>query len=287
MAAKVPTIGDVVTELAAAFADAGFASPRLDARVLVGHVLGLEPSKLFARAADPFPGARRADMDMVKSRRLAHEPVGRIRGYREFFGQDYLLGPDTLEPRPDSETLVEAALTQIPLFAGRAVRILDLGTGTGCLLLAILSHWPEASGVGIDIALGAVAIATENAARLELARRALFQTGDWLTGVSGRFDLIVSNPPYIAERKRAALARDVTHYDPPRALFAGADGLSAYKTFVPDLEQHLAPGGIVFLEVGQGQAKSVAALCAAHGLAKTAFQADLAGVQRVVSATRA
>jgi release factor glutamine methyltransferase len=122
---------------------------------------------------------------------------------------------------------------------------------------------------------------------LELAERSRFQSGDWLTGVAGQFDLIVSNPPYISESERAALAPDVAHYDPPRALFAGADGLSAYKSFVPDLEQHLTPGGIVLLEVGDGQAKSVAALCAAHGLPETTFYADLAGIQRVVRATRA
>jgi release factor glutamine methyltransferase len=279
------TISETVGDLTQVFAAAGIESARLDARVLTAHVLGLEPTQLFMRGLEAFPREQAAALDAVKQRRLAREPVARIRGYREFFGKDYLIGPDTLEPRPDSETIIEAAQKLAPrLPADGSRRILDLGTGTGCLLLSILSLWPQAAGVGIDIAQGAVDMARKNAARLGLAERARFQAGDWCGGLSERYDLIVANPPYIADEEMAGLAPEVARFDPMRALAGGVDGLVAYRAFVPALAQHLSPGGIVLLEVGARQAMPVSALCAAHGLGETAFHADLAGVSRVVEA---
>src|SRR5579871_2344795 len=166
------TVSAVVADLTAAFAAAGIDSPRVDARVLVAHVLGVEPASLFARGNDPFPAEYAATLAAVKARRLAREPVARIRGYREFFGHEYIIGPATLDPRADSETLVEAALRlRLEFQTERSVRILDLGTGSGCLLLSILAAWPHAHGVGVDLAPAAIEIAAANATRLGLSDR--------------------------------------------------------------------------------------------------------------------
>ena len=188
------SIGRAVNELTAAFEAAGLDTPRLDARILVGHAVKLEPSLLFARGERILAGAEATLVRDFAARRLRHEPVSRITGQRGFWGLDFAITPDTLDPRPDTETIVSAVLgvkAQVP-----TPRILDLGTGSGCILLAILKDWPEATGIGIDISPGAVAAATANASHLGLADRARFQPGTWCGGLAERFDIIVSNPPF-------------------------------------------------------------------------------------------
>ncbi|TAL02012.1 MAG: peptide chain release factor N(5)-glutamine methyltransferase [Rhodospirillaceae bacterium] len=276
-------VSTVVAELTAVFAEAGIDSPRVDARVLVAHVLGVEPASLFARGNDPFPAAYLPALTAIRARRLAREPVARIRGYREFFGHEYIIGPATLEPRADSETLVEAALNLRSEFRlERPVRVLDLGTGSGCLLLSILAAWPDAHGVGVDLAPAAIEVANANAARLGLSDRTTFLVSNWCAVLSEKFDLIVSNPPYIAGPDMDGLEPEVLRFDPLLALNGGNDGLDAYRAIVPELAKYMEPGGAALLEVGHNQAATVAALCAAHGLAHKAFHNDLAGIPRVV-----
>lgn len=278
-----PTIGEAVNTLTARFAAAGLDSPRLDARVLVAHVLAAEAAKVFVRSAEPFPADRMASLEDVAARRLRHEPVSRIRGTREFWGLTFELGAATLDPRPDTETLVEAALRLRK--PGHRARILDLGTGSGCILLAILSAWPEAEGIGIDLSPEALAVATRNAHRLKLEERAVFQHGHWCDGLTGAFDVIVSNPPYITDAEMRDLAPEVAQYDPVLALRGGPDGLEAYRAIAADLRGLLRPDGTVLFEVGIDQADTVADILSSHYLPSTAFYRDLAGVARVVAAT--
>jgi release factor glutamine methyltransferase len=272
------TVAAAVARLTTDFTQAGIASARLDARILVGHALGLAPSLLFARGDVTISAAAGASLRAMAQRRLAHEPVARILGEREFYGLPFKVTPDTLDPRPDTETLVEAVLGEKTRMA--APRILDLGTGTGCILLAILSAWPEAGGVGIDINAGAVAVAAENARRLGLAARAAFQTGRWAEGLSGPFDIIVSNPPYVTDGEFAALAPDVRLFDPRGALTAGADGLDAYRALIGPAAKLLTPRGRIFLEIGAGQRGVVTELASAAGLRLQGHRADLAGIDR-------
>jgi release factor glutamine methyltransferase len=282
----VQTIGAAVTDLSTAFAAAGIESARLDARILVGHVLGLDPAQLFARANDPFPAACVPALEDAKRRRLAHEPVARVRGFREFYGRTFRLGPATLEPRPDSETLIDAALALRKRFpAERAIRILDLGTGTGCLLLTLIAEWPGSSGVGVDLAPAAIDVARANAVQLGLQDRAAFRVGDWCDGITERFDLIVANPPYISTPDLSTLAAEVSGFDPVLALDGGADGLSAYGRLIPQLPAHLVRDGQILLEVGLDQAAAVAQLCLRYGFTETAIHRDLSGVQRVIQAS--
>lgn len=272
------SVAEAVARLTTDFAAAGIESARLDARILVGHVLNLEPSLLFARAdvkiAEPEMTALRA----MAARRLAHEPVSRILGQREFYGLAFKVTPDTLDPRPDTETMVDAVLAERKRIA--APRILDLGTGTGCILLAILNGWPEATGLGIDINPGAVAVAAENAEHLGLSARAAFRVGTWVEGLSGPFDMVVSNPPYVTDMEFPGLAPDVRLYDPRAALTAGRDGLDAYRALIAPASRLLTPDGRIFLEIGAGQRPAVAELAAAAPLRIHACHADLAGIDR-------
>ncbi|MDQ2105024.1 peptide chain release factor N(5)-glutamine methyltransferase [Azospirillum isscasi] len=261
--------------------EAGVDTPDLDARLLVEHALGLTRPDLFTRAGDPIPAPDAARLLALVERRAAREPVGRILGHREFWTIDLALNPDTLEPRPDTETLVEAVLTSLPDRAA-PLRLLDLGTGTGCILLALLAELPAATGTGVDLSPGAVAAATENAARNGLAGRARFRTGNWGAGLDERFDVVVSNPPYIPSADIAALDPEVREHDPLRALDGGADGLDAYRIIAGQLPDLLQPGGLAGLEVGQGQAADVAGLLAAAGLAPGGVFRDLGGVERCV-----
>ncbi|HYH17051.1 MAG TPA: peptide chain release factor N(5)-glutamine methyltransferase [Azospirillum sp.] len=262
---------------------AGVDTPELDARLLLEHALGLTRDQLLTRAHDPVTHEQAARLDALVERRAGREPVSRILGSRGFWTLDLALNADTLDPRPDTEAVVEAALDAIPDRAA-SLRLLDLGTGTGCILLALLAELPNATGIGVDVSPQAVAAAAENAARNGLDARACFQTGDWAAGLGERFDLIVSNPPYIPSADIAALEPEVRVHDPLRALDGGTDGLDAYRAIAAQLPGLLVPGGSVVLEVGIGQAGDVAALLAAAGLGLTGVFRDLGGVERCVRA---
>ncbi|HVZ07468.1 peptide chain release factor N(5)-glutamine methyltransferase [Rhodopila sp.] len=252
-------------------------NPRLDSRLLLAHALGCDRSDLIRdpqRLIDPTVFRH------LLARRERAEPIAHIVGRREFWSLSFEVSPATLVPRPDTETLVEDALAA---FARRPAptRILDLGTGTGCLLLALLHEFPDAWGVGVDLEPRASALAQRNSARLGLAARAAFITGDWTAPLAGRFDLIVSNPPYIPTPDMAALMPDVVQYEPRRALAAGPDGGDAYRRVIPALRESLAPNGVAILELGAGQANMVAEIARPDGFCIT-FRQDLAGIPRVI-----
>jgi release factor glutamine methyltransferase len=252
---------------------------RLDAEVLLADLLGVARMELLLRqdlAVDVAAFAARVD------RRASGEPVAYITGHREFWSLDLVVTSDVLIPRPDSETLVEAAVDVFP--ADAPITVLDLGTGSGALLLAALSHFGNAVGVGVDRSSAAAAVAAGNARRLGLGHRAMFVVGDWGAAIDAQFDLILTNPPYV--EADAPLARDVRDHEPAAALFAGADGMDAYRVLVPALPALLAPGGCVALEIGATQADAVTALAADAGLAATLHR-DLAGLPRCLMLRRA
>lgn len=261
---------------------AGFPTPELDARLLVRGVTGASEIEMIREPGAFITAAEEAVLASFEVRRLAGEPVARILGRREFWGLEFAVTPAVLDPRPDSETLVAAALD---LLRGiEAPRILDLGTGSGCLLLAVLHERADARGLGVDISADALAVAQRNAVDLGLVPRAEFLQADWTAGVAGLFDLVISNPPYIASADIAALDRDVRDHDPRRALDGGADGFDAYRALALALPPVLKPGGHAVIELGVGQAAAVAALFEAAGFATTRTVADLAGVPRVLVA---
>ena len=276
------TVSSTVADLTERFSKAGFDSPRLDARMLVGAALGLEPSLLFARGYDPVSDAPAGRIEEFARRRLAHEPVSRILGTRGFYGLSFRVTPATLDPRPETETVVAAVLDARPI-VGDSARILDLGTGTGCLLLAILNAWPEARGMGIDISEAALAVARENATALGLGARTSFALGDWAQGLSGPFDIIVSNPPSIAAGEIATLEPEVRDFDPRGALDGGPDGLACYRAILPAARALLSSKGRLFVEIGATQAEPVGRLAAASGLEVIGHFRDLAGHERCLA----
>jgi release factor glutamine methyltransferase len=254
-------------------------TPRLDAELLMAHALEAERAALLL---DPARFAVPAGFIGLLERRLKHEPVAYIVGYRDFWTIRLAVGPGMLIPRPDSETLIEAAVDYFG--DGGPKRVLDLGTGPGTLLLAALAEWPEAHGLGIDESERAIDRAGTNADDLGLEVRARFRVGDWAAGIEGRFDLILCNPPYIADSE--TLMADVAEYEPAGALFAGVDGLDDYRRIIPDLPHLLAPGGIAILEIGHTQHISVRELAEAAGFAVTCKR-DLGGRDRALLLTRA
>ena len=263
-----------VDALGAAAARIGGETPRLDAEVLLAHQLGcargdflLNPERNF----DP------QDYEKLVERRANGEPVAHIIGTREFWSLTLKVSPAVLIPRPDTETLVEVALR---LCAHPPARILDLGTGSGALLLACLSEWPNATGLGVDASLAALAVAQENAQSTGLAGRANLQLGDWGEGLSEHFDLILSNPPYIAETEE--LSEEVRTFEPASALFAGGNGLDDYRRILPQLPGLLNPGGLAVLEIGHKQGPALMAMAADHGFTAS-LHPDLAGRDRCVA----
>jgi release factor glutamine methyltransferase len=283
VAPRVPTVADCLAEAAAALAAAGLDEPRRRARRLVAAALGLSPSEVFADPGRGIAGGEGERVAVLLRRELAHEPWSRVVGLREFWGLEFRLCADAFDPRPETETIVEAALARLRERA-RAYRLLDLGTGSGCLLLAVLSERPNATGIGIERAPGAAATARGNAAALGLAGRARFVVGDWAGAIAGAFDAIVANPPYIPTGEIAALPPEVRDHDPRRALDGGPDGLAAYRAIAADLPRLLTSGGFFAAEIGIGQHDAVAAVLAARGLAIEAVVDDLAGVKRCLVA---
>ena len=267
-----------LAEAAAVLAEAGVEQPRREARLLLGHATGLDGAALLRNLASDMaaPG-----FDRMVTRRAAREPYALIVGRQPFWTFDVAVSPDTLIPRADSETLIEAAVAAFP---GRQVgRVLDLGTGTGCLLLAALREFPGAFGVGVDRAPGATALARGNADALGLMDRTAFVCGDWAAALHGRFDLVLSNPPYIETPALATLMPEVAWFEPAAALDGGGDGLACYRTIIAGLPDLLAPAGIAILELGLGQAEAVAGLASAAGLQPGPPSLDLAGVARALT----
>jgi len=277
------TLAEALAVSTLELAKARVPSPRLDARLLLAEAAGVGPDEVMVRPDARLAPQARERLWAFLGRRARREPVSRILGRREFWSLDFALGPETLDPRPDSETLVEAALALVP-DRGAPQRLLDLGTGTGCLLLALLRELPRANGLGVDLSTAACEVARANARSLGLGRRARFRTGDWGRGLEETFNVIVTNPPYIADREFDSLDPEVARYEPRLALSGGADGLDAYRSLVPDLPRLLAPGGHAVIEIGAGQAQAVAALLKAWGLKQTALHRDLGGHERCMVA---
>jgi release factor glutamine methyltransferase len=272
--------------LTARFRASAIDSAELDARLLAGAALGLDLTGLITAANRPLTTDESARLEQFAERRLAGEPVARILGHKEFWGLPLQLTLETLVPRPDTEAVVELALEMLRAngAAGHSLRIADLGTGSGAILLALLSELPEAHGFGTDISAAALQTALSNAARTGLADRATFIECDYATGLSGRFDLIVSNPPYIRSVDIGGLATEVRDYDPRAALDGGADGLDAYRALIPQAACLLAPGAVLVVEAGQGQSDDIEGLMTAAGLThERTPKADLAGIPRAVA----
>lgn len=266
-------IPQALTEITDQLKQAGIEEPRREARLLLAFALGTNAAGLLARdEVDPSIYAA------CLARRVAREPLAYITGHKEFWGLDFLTSPATLIPRPDSETLIEAVLQ-----TGRNPElILDLGTGTACLLLACLHEFPNAYGVGIDLSLAAAKLARRNAQNLGFAHRAAFFAGDWFDALSGQFDLILSNPPYIEQAEIPGLMPEVCRHEPHTALDGGPDGLVAYHHIISHLPRILGKHGMAVLEIGAGQAEAVAQIAQANGFSVT-FHKDLAGIERAAT----
>ena len=270
------SLGAAAAAAAVRLAAAGVESPRREARLLVALAAAIAPEAVLGwpeRALDPDVAPR---LEALVARRAAGEPLSRLSGRREFWSLDFTLSPATLDPRPESETLVEAALDWRP----EAQRLLDFGTGTGCLLLAFLSERPQAIGFGVDLAPAAAAAARRNAAALGLADRAFFLAGHWDAAIATGVDVIFANPPYIPTEALAGLPATVARFDPRLALDGGADGLQAYRALAPAFRRLLKPEGLGFVEIGAGQGSGVAAVFAAAGLAVQERRRDLSGIER-------
>lgn len=274
--------------LAAQLRSAQLDEAELDARILLGAVLGLDLTGLIAQAARRLTETEASQLSAYAQRRIAGEPVARILGTREFWGLPFRLSEATLVPRPDTETVVERALE---LFReqprSRQPRIADIGTGSGAILLALLHEIPEAFGVGTDVSLTALNTARDNAAALGLAGRSAFVACSYAAALHGPFDLIVSNPPYIPSGEIPKLSREVREHDPHLALDGGNDGYDAYRALIPQAAEHLAPGGALIVEAGQGQARDIETLMTAAALSlDRPPKADLGGILRAVSARK-
>lgn len=277
------TIDQARRALTARFAAAGIDTPDLDSRLLLGHALGLDLTGLVRQARRALTDQDACRLEAFANRRLAHEPVARIVGHKEFWGLPLRLSPDTLVPRPDTETIIEAALAMIEK-TRTPLRIVDLGTGSGAILLALLSEYPNAIGIGTDISINALVTAQRNAGDLALTERAAFVACDYAAALKGPFDLIVSNPPYIRSADIAALDIEVRDHDPMRALDGGTDGYDAYRVIAREAARLLTPDGLVLVEVDHHQSDDVQAILMGAGLPPSRPPiCDLAGIPRVVS----
>lgn len=278
------TLSQTLARMTARLAAAGIEGARRDARLLLTQALAAEPSLAITQPERTLNEAELARVEALIARREKHEPVSRILGRREFWSLTFGITPHTLDPRPDSETLVRALLDRIE-DKNAPLHILDLGTGSGCLLLALLSELPAAHGLGVDISEAALRTARENAQSLGLGGRVQFLRGAWAEGLAGSWQVIVSNPPYIKDQEFEELAPEVAQFDPRLALAAGPDGLDAYRMLAPQAARLLAPGGLLALEIGIGQQESVGALLLEAGLTLLDRVRDLGDIERCLLAT--
>ncbi|WP_245881116.1 peptide chain release factor N(5)-glutamine methyltransferase [Thalassospira marina] len=308
------TLGDLMNWAVVQLRGAGCDTARLDARILLSEACGVDASRILAWPEDKVTDDAVTRFRAMIARRIAHEPVSRILGKRDFWRHSFKVTADTLDPRPDSETLVEWAIEcvtnsagEVPnevsnkaptgaSNAGKSPAIIDFGTGTGCLILSVLGDVPGATGIGVDISPGAVACARENAESLKLADRCRFVVSDWdcdldreLGGktLAAGFDIMLSNPPYIAQDEMADLAPDVRDYDPYNALSDGADGLGAYRILAGVAARLVRPGGMVIFEIGRGQEKAVHDLLTQHGFDAIEYRRDLGDIVRCVGGRKA
>jgi release factor glutamine methyltransferase len=277
------TIAAARRALAQTFRTAGLDSPELDARVLIGHALGLDHAALVSNGERTLDAHEAATIAAFAGRRLKREPVARITGHKEFWGLDLSVTPATLVPRPETETVVETTLAAVA-DRTRPLRLADFGVGTGALLLALLSELPSATGIGTDLSEEALRTARANAERLDLAARTAFVRCDYGAALHGPFDIVVSNPPYIESNAIGGLDPEVRDYDPRLALDGGSSGLHGYRVLVSDAHRILAPAGILVVELGAGQASDVAALMEHAGLVTEPPRADLMGHFRAILA---
>lgn len=273
-------VADALAPAVARLTAAGVEGAARDARILMAHALGVAPDRLTLHLPDEMTAPQAKVYEEALVAREGRQPVAQIIGRRLFWGLDFHVTPDTLDPRPETETLVAEALAQ-PF-----KRVLDLGTGTGCILLSCLHAMPGASGLGVDISDAALRVASANARRLGLDGRARFLRSDWFGAVDGRFDLVLSNPPYIAAEEMAGLAPEVRDWEPALALTPGGDGLDAYRRIAAGAGARLSPGGRLIVEIGPAQGPAVAALFQTAGLAQVRILPDMDGRDRVVAATR-
>jgi release factor glutamine methyltransferase len=277
-------VRDLLNAAAARLAAAGIDNGRLDARVLLAHVLKLSPGDVVTGSIALPEGAKERFQSAVE-RRIAREPLAYITGEKEFWSLPFAVGQGALIPRPETETVIEEARKAFP-DAKTPLRILDLGTGTGVLLLTLLHLYPETSGVGVDASPDALRWARMNASRLGLESRARLIPGNWDQGIDGIFDLVVSNPPYVTSGAMGQLEPELA-FEPREALDGGPDGLEAYRALAPVLAHRTAPGGHVLLEIGADQGVTVPSVIGAAGLQISHVAGDLAGLSRVVVAKKA
>ena len=268
-----------VINLASELAAAGIENPRSEAWLLFEIATRRRRAELVSGAVDALSSAERQRLEGLAARRLQREPMAHLAGMREFWSLPFEVGPAVLVPRPDSETVIEAALAQIGN-RDAARQILDLGTGSGCLLLSLLSELPAARGLGVDRSAAALAVARRNAEQLGLTGRAEFLESNWGADVTGRFDLIVANPPYVRTGDWDELAPEIRAFEPKEALLAGPDGLAAYRALAPDLARLLEQDGVACLEIGQGQGPTVSEILQRHRLRLVGSRGDLAGIER-------
>lgn len=278
---NAPTIADALTEAAGRLADAGIENSRAEARLLLCHALELGAEAVIGSPEREIGRNERSRLENVVARRAGREPMSHVLGRREFWSLEFRVTSDTLDPRPDSETLIEAVLARV---ADRQapLRALDLGTGSGCLVLSLLNELTNAEGIGVDISPAAIEVARGNAVALGLDGRASFAPGDWDTGLEGVFDLVVSNPPYISSGDIDGLQPEVAQFEPRLALDGGVDGLHAYRSLGPVLARRLAGHGIAALEIGHGQSEPVTHIMSDAGLDIVASHTDLGGIPRCI-----
>ncbi len=261
----------------------GIETAELDARLLLAHILGCAPMDIYLQQDRVLTNNEGEAFDQLLNRRVKREPVSQILGQKEFWSLSFKVTRDVLTPRPDSETLIEVALGRIKDRTA-PLRILDLGTGSGCLLLALLSELPRARGIGVDISPAALDVARENAERLGFSDRTTFYESDWTTALNPaeKFDIILSNPPYIALSEQASLPPDVRLYEPEQALYSGEEGLDDYRKLIEQLPGFLQPNGFILFEIGAGQASDLENILRHAGASAVEIFKDLAGLDRCI-----